>query len=533
MFISYEFILFLLFVFVLYYVIPKKGQWILLLLANFAFYAYADIRYPVFLIVTASTVYIAARWMDYYTHIQARYKQRIKSGEIPKPSREEKKKFRKGIQNKKKRVMLVCLFVNLGILAVVKYTNFAISNINFLMEKTGGNTISFVNMIVPLGISFYTFQAVGYLLDVYWEKCKPQPNYFRFLLFVSFFPQLIQGPISRYGDLSRTLYGGHKFDWRQVRFGLERILWGYFKKLVIADRVMIGLLPLMENPDYYSGGFVFVSMMFYALRLYADFTGGIDITIGIAQVLGIRVEENFIRPFFSKNIAEYWRRWHISMGTWFRDYVFYPCSISRPIKSLTTFCKRHFGMKVARRIAVYISSVLVWLATGIWHGAEWRFVIWGLANGVIILISEECEPLYNKFHKRFPRVGKTTVYRGFQVIRTFLLMSCLRLFDISGSVRGTLRQFVHMFTRLGEYPVTGKELLGLGLTVIDYCILGVGVLAMFFVSMSGRNGSVREKISEKPYVLRYLMFVTLFLAVLLFGNYGQGYDVAQFIYNQF
>ena len=168
MFISYEFILFLLVVFVLYYVIPKKGQWILLLLANFAFYAYADIRYPVFLIVKASTVYIAARWMDHYTHIQERYKQQIKSGEIPKPSREEKKQFRKGIQNKKKRVMLGCLFVNLGILAVVKYTNFAISNINFNMEKTNRNTISFVTMIVHLGISFYTFQETGYKLDVDW-----------------------------------------------------------------------------------------------------------------------------------------------------------------------------------------------------------------------------------------------------------------------------------------------------------------------------------------------------------------------------
>ena len=533
MFVSYEFIIFLLLVFVLYYLIPKKGQWILLLLANFAFYAYADVRYPLFLIMTATTVYGAARWITCYSRELEQYKQQIKSGEIPKPTREEKKQFRKKIQNKKKWVMLICLFVNLGILAVVKYTNFAISNINFFVEKAGETPFSFVDMIIPLGISFYTFQAIGYLLDVYWEKCEPQRNYFRFLLFVSFFPQLIQGPISRYKDLSRTLYEEHSFDWCQIRFGLERILWGYFKKLVIADRVFLAVAALAENPKYYTGGFVLVEMLFYALQLYADFTGGIDITIGIAQVLGIRVEENFIRPFFSKNIAEYWRRWHISMGTWFRDYIFYPCSISRPIKSLTTFCKRHFGMAVARRIAVYIASVLVWLATGIWHGAEWRFVIWGLLNGVIILISEECEPLYGRFHKRFPNIGKTVAYRGFQVIRTFLLMSCLRLFDVYGSVRGTLRQFVHMFTQIGKHPVTGKELLDLGLTVNDYAILGVGTLAMFTVSMVGRRGDVREKISQKPYAIRYLIFVTLFFVVLLFGNYGQGYDVRQFIYNQF
>lgn len=212
MFVSYEFIIFLLLVFVLYYLIPKKGQWILLLLANFAFYAYADVRYPLFLIMTATTVYGAARWITCYSRELEQYKQQIKSGEIPKPTREEKKQFRKKIQNKKKRVMLICLFVNLGILAVVKYTNFAISNINFFVEKAGETPFSFVDMIIPLGISFYTFQAIGYLLDVYWEKCEPQRNYFRFLLFVSFFPQLIQGPISRYKDLSRTLYEEHSFD---------------------------------------------------------------------------------------------------------------------------------------------------------------------------------------------------------------------------------------------------------------------------------------------------------------------------------
>lgn len=533
MFISYEFILFLLCAFILYYIIPKKGQWVLLLVANFIFYAYADVRYPAFLLVTATTVYAAARWLEAYNQKLVSYKQDIKAGIIPKPTREEKKLFRKAIQKKKKRIMLLCLFVNIAILAVVKYTNFALSNINFFVERAGGTTISYVDLIVPLGVSFYTFQAVGYLLDVYWEKCKIQKNYFRFLLFVSFFPQLIQGPISRYKDLSRTLYGEHAFDWCQIRFGLERILWGYFKKLVMADRISIAVAALAENPDYYSGGFVLVGMFFYAVQLYADFTGGIDITIGIAQIFGIRLEENFIRPFFSKSIAEYWRRWHISMGTWFRDYVFYPCSISRPIKNLTTYSKRHFGMPVARRTAVYISTILVWLATGIWHGAEWRFVIWGLANGVIILASEECAPLYQRFHKCFPHVGRTTIYRAFQVIRTFLLMSCLRLFDTYGSVRGALRQFVHMFTGFWDHPVTGQEFLELGLTGMDYSILGAGVLIMFLVSLSGRNDSVRKRLARRPYVLRYLVFVSLFFVVLLFGNYGQGYDVQQFIYNQY
>ena len=467
MFTSYEFAGFLAAVFVLYYVIPRRFQWMLLLAASLLFYFYAGKSYLVFIFLTGITVYASGRWMERYDAELERYIQEIRSGGIPKPSREEKKAYKKKINGKKKRVMLLCLFLNIGILAVLKYTNFFIDNINYFRELSGAQPFSFMNLILPMGISFYTFQAVGYLLDVYWNKCRPQKNIFRFLLFVSFFPQLVQGPISRYGDMSETLYGGHSFDWKQVRFGLERILWGYFKKLVIADRISAAVGMLMEDPDYYTGAFVVVGMLFYAVQLYADFTGGIDITIGIAQVFGIRLEENFVRPFFSKNIAEYWRRWHITMGTWFRDYVFYPFSISRPLKAVTSFCKKRFGMAVARRAAVYISTVVVWLATGIWHGAAWHFVAWGLANGVIILISEELEPCYKAFHTRFTKLGSSTAYRAFQVIRTFLLMCCIRLFDNYGSVRTSVRQFIHMFTEFDIRAVTGQELLDLGLGIRD------------------------------------------------------------------
>lgn len=529
MFVSYSFIAFLLVLFVIYYLIPKKCQWILLLVANFLFYYSAGKFYPVFILVTSVTVYATGMVMGHFDSVLEQYAARVKTGEIPKPSREEKKAYKKKVNGKKKACMLVCLFLNLGILAVTKYTNFIIENVN---QLTKGN-ISPVDLIVPLGISFYTFQAVSYLLDVYWNKCEPQRNFFRFTLFVSFFPQLIQGPISRYGDLSKTLYQEHAFQWKQVRFGLERILWGYFKKLVVADRMGIAMGALLEDPEYYTGGFVFLGMIFWAIQLYADFTGGIDITIGIAQVFGIHVEENFIRPFFSKNIAEYWRRWHITMGTWFRDYVFYPLSISKPMKNITTATKKRFGMAGAKRVAIYISTVLVWLATGIWHGAAWHFIVWGLVNGVIILASEECAPLYEKFHSRFPKLGKTWCYRAFQIIRTFLLMCSIRLFDTYASVTVAVKQFIHMFTKFNIKQFSPQELLDLGLGKADYLIILVGVLLMFTVSMLGRRDSVREKISRTPYVVRFGIFVALFFATLLFGSYGVGFDAQQFIYNQF
>lgn len=190
---------------------------------------------------------------------------------------------------------------NLGILAVLKYTNFFISNVNFFLDVFGsGKQLSFLNLILPMGISFYTFMAVGYLLDVYRGKYPAETHPGRFALFISFFPHVVQGPISRYDDVRGTLGVSHAFDWQQVSFGLERILWGYFKKVVIADRILTAVNTIIQNPETYDGIYVFLGMMFYALELYADFTGGIDITIGIAQTFGVTLKENFHRPYFPR-----------------------------------------------------------------------------------------------------------------------------------------------------------------------------------------------------------------------------------------
>lgn len=535
MFVSYGFIAFLCVLFVLYYLLPGKCQWALLLCANFLFYFSAGKWYPVFILVTSLTVYLTGRMLGRLDGQWEAYLADIRSGKTEKPSREQKKAYKAAVNRRKKNWMLLCLFLNLGILAVLKYTNFVVDNINSVRSSLHiqGEPLPYLQLIVPLGISFYTFQAVSYLLDIYWNKIEPQRNVLKFTLYVSFFPQLIQGPISRYHDMAPSLFASHAFDWKQVRFGLERILWGYFKKLVVADRISIAVSMLMSDPEYYTGVYVLIGMLFYAAQLYADFTGGIDITIGIAQVFGIRLQENFIRPFFSKNIIEYWRRWHISMGTWFRDYVFYPCSISKPMKTVTSWTKKHFGMGGARRVAIYIATFLTWFATGIWHGADWHFIVWGVANGVIIMITGELEPLYEKFHKRFPGLVHTWAYRAFQVIRTFLLLCCLRLFDTYASVSLAVRQFLHMFTEFWKTPVNLQELTDLGLSGADYLVVLFGVLLLFGVSMYGRDGSVREKISRKPYFVRYAVFVLLFFAVLLLGNYGVGFDAQQFIYNQF
>jgi len=530
LFTSYNFIGFIIILITLYYIIPKRFQWILLLAGSYLFYFFAGMFYPLFIFFTSLTTYLIARKMDAVKEVQHSYIA-IHKSEL---TRDERKEYNKQMNNKRKRWMILCLLLNFGILAILKYTNFAIDNINSLLGVLQSTKeLDTMDIILPMGISFYTFQSMSYLIDVYWEKTSSQKNFFKYALFVSFFPQLIQGPISRYNDLSKTLFEKHAFAWDNFKTGLTRVLWGFFKKLIIADRILAAVKSLVESPEYYNGAFVLLLIIFYGIELYADFTGGIDITIGIAQMLGIKVAENFERPFFSKNIAEYWRRWHITMGTWFKDYVFYPLSISNSMKKLTSFCKNRFGKGTAKRVPIYIATMITWFATGIWHGANWNFIVWGLMNGVVILISQEFNPIYEKFHHRFPKLVKSRQYDAFQVLRTFLLMGSLRLFDCYRDVKTAFLMFFSMITQFNIFVITKKELLDLGLTMTDYTIVLLGVIVMFTVSMIGRSGSVRIKLNNKPYILRYAIYVCLVYAVLLLGAYSIGYDATQFIYNQF
>lgn len=545
LFTSFEFLGFILILFLAYYLIPKKYQWMLLLAASYFFYFMAGAYCLIYILVTTVTVYLLAGKIEDLRKEQSDYLKEHRE----KLGKEEKKAYKNGMKRRQWRTLLVGLFVNLGILAVVKYTNFAIYNVNLALHGFGsGKQFDFLDIALPMGISFYTFQALGYLIDVYRGTSKAERNPFRFALFVSFFPQLVQGPISRFQDLSGTLYREHSFDAKTVSFGLERILWGFFKKLVIADRILVGVNEIVKNPESYGGAYVFAGMMFYALELYADFTGGIDITIGVAQVLGITVTENFNRPYFSRSIKEYWRRWHITMGTWFTDYIFYPISVCKPMLKFSKFSREHFGEAIGKRMPVYLSSFAVWFATGIWHGASWNFVVWGLGNWIVIMISQEFAPLYLRFHRKVNdvinrrRAGSSdrmfvlennSFYRLFQILRTILLMSCLRSFDCYRDVPLTFRMFGSMFTGGNWHILWDGSLLGLGLDITDYVILAAGCVLLILVSLIQRTGSVREKIAAKPYPVRFILWYGLFLIVLLMGAYGIGYDASQFIYNQF
>ena len=527
LFTSYEFIAFLMLVFVLFYTVPKKLQWVLLLIASYGFYYIADPRYLLFILVTTiSTFFLGVKITDINQEQDSYLKEHKKE-----LSREEKKAYKGKMKARKWNWLLLCLILNIGILSVTKYTNFVITNIDNLL---GGNgVLSPVNMIVPMGISFYTFQSMGYIIDVYRGKQEAQRNPFKFALFVSFFPQLVQGPISRYGDLAPTLFAEHKFDGKTVSYGLMRMLWGYFKKMVIADRLLSAVTTLVQDTEVYTGTYVFIAMLFYAFELYCDFTGGIDITIGIAETMGIRLAENFNLPYFSKNIKEYWNRWHMTMGSWFTDYIFYPISVCGPMLKLSKWSRAHLGEQIGKRVPVYLSSFTVWLATGVWHGAAWNFIVWGLMNFVVIMISQELEPLYAKFHSRFNVKGKAP-YEVFQIIRTILLMSMIRMFDCYRDVPLTFKMIGTMFTKVNLSVFTDGSLLEVGLSGADYIVLAVGLIIVLGVSMiKVRVGSVRDVLAQKPAICFYGLMAVLFVIIIVFGAYGIGYDASQFIYNQF
>lgn len=528
-FASAQFLGFFALLFALYYLLPKRWQWKLLLVGSVVFYWFAGWYCLIYIGVTTITTYLAARKVGQLQQEQDAWLKAHRA-ELDK---EQRKAYKAAGKKARWRWTLGCLLLNFGILAVVKYTDFVISNLNGVLSAAGSATqLPLAELVLPMGISFYTFQAMGYLIDVYWGKYPPQQSLGRFALFVTFFPQLIQGPISRYSDLSQSLYEEHSWDSRQIAMGAQRALWGLAKKLIVADRLAIPLRELVSDPEQYAGLWVAVVIFLYAVQLYADFTGGIDITIGVAQMLGVKVTENFQRPFFSKNTAEYWRRWHITMGTWFRDYVFYPLSVSKTVLKLHQKARAKLG-EPGKRVSVYLCTILLWFVTGIWHGASWNFIVWGLLNGVVILISQECEPLYAKFHARFPGLKGKFGYRLFEVCRTFWLMGTIRVLDVYRDVPLTFRQVGSIFARPNPAALGNGALLELGLAPGDWAIAAIGALAMLGCSLLGRREPVRERLVRRNPNLGWGLCTGLILCMVIFGVYGIGFDATQFIYNQF
>ena len=498
---------------IIYYLLPKRFRYLALLAGSVVFYVLAGKRYLPFLGVTVISVYVTARLLG-----RSLEKQKAYVAEHRKDlSKEALAAYKKKEGDRRTALFVVCLLLNLELLATFKYWPFI--SPWWILPGT---------WVMPLGISFYTFQSVGYLIDVKRGKYPPEKNFLKYALFASFFPQMIQGPISRYDMLSKTLYDGADFDLNRLGRGLVRIAWGAAKKLIVADQLLSLGMPMFEG---YAGSLEFFFMIIYAIRLYADFTGGIDMALGVGELFGVVLPENFDRPYLSKNIEEYWTRWHMTMGSWFRDYVFYPLNVSKPFLKWTKKLRARFGDSFLSRLPLYAATLVTWLATGIWHGTGWNYALWGLTNGVVIIISLTLKPLYERFHRRFPGLKATKGYGAFEILRTFLLMCLIRMWDCYATPGNVWQAFLSLFTAwdggvLVEYLSSG------GMSSAQWIVVLAMVALMLFVSLKKGEGSFRTKYLN---TLAKLFFTAaaLLILVLLFGAYGPGYAASDFIYGQF
>lgn len=325
-FTSMQFVMFLVLAVAVYYLTPKRYRWVTLLVVNYVFYYFAGVKYFVYLFATTISTYIATMKLGNMAAENKAAYNAVKA-EL---DRDGKKAWKADFTKKKRRVLVPTLVFNFGILAVLKYSGFVSENLNALFAKISAPVeLPVFHFLLPLGISFYTFQTMGYLIDVYREKVAPEKNIGKLALFISFFPTIVQGPIGRFQHLSKQLFEGNDFSYERTKFGVQLMLWGAFKKLVIADRASVLVDNVFGFPDTFGGTYVAVVALVYCIQLYGDFSGGIDIATGAAQIFGVDLEKNFERPYLATSIPDFWRRWHITLGAWFRDYVFYPLSLSK------------------------------------------------------------------------------------------------------------------------------------------------------------------------------------------------------------
>lgn len=534
-FASLSFLAFLCVVLCLYYLVPRKWQWGFLLVASFCFYALSGVLSLAVLLVVTLLTFLFGKRLSRMQEREAAFLEANRAS----MTKEERKKSKAEWKKRRDRVLFAALVTVFGVLLADKLAErflmpvcadlmpapvmLLLQRINLpFVKPTLGNAFLSV-----MGISYFVFMAAGYLIDVNRGKVRAEKNFFRLSLFLTFFPQTVQGPIGRFSELEEQLFAPHRAAWEPISRGFLRMLWGFFKKLVIADAIAPVIGKLTGGVEY-TGGFVLLAAVLYTAQIYGDFTGGIDITIGIAEMMGIRLSENFRHPFSSVSLKEYWNRWHITMGAWFTDYLFYPLSVSKPMQKLSKKSREKFGNPIGRRVPVYLATALTWFATGVWHGLRWNFIVWAMLNCAVLLISQECEPWYRRFHARFPGAKEHPVYRAFCRGRTFLLVGFLRLFDIYADVPTTFARIGSVFCVFNFGTVAGS-LFSLGVSMPAFLAFLAAVAIVWTVSKAGEKHDVRSVLTARPAAYAAVCALLVFV-ILVFGAYGMGYDASQFIY---
>lgn len=522
---------FVLLVCLIYFVIPKRFQWIILLAASYFFYIYTAGKLVVFLILTTLTTFYTGLAIG---KINEFYKKKISDPENQVKG-EEKKKLSEKSRKQKSLILTAALLLNFGILIFLKYFNFLSASVFGVFHQfIPGLSTPALNLILPLGISFYTFQSTGYIIDVYRGTILPDRHLGKFALFVSFFPQIIQGPISRYSELAEQLYAPHDFDYTRVKFGLQLILWGLFKKMVIADRMVVMVDTVFKTYTTLPGTTIFLGAILYSLQVYCDFSGGIDIARGVAQILGIDMPENFKRPFFATSISDFWRRWHISLSSWMRDYIFYSISLSKSFTKLGRTARKFLGNYFGKMLPTMLAMLITFTLVGIWHGSSWKFVAYGLYNAFFIVLGIFFDPLLEGLFKKYKVNIKNFSWRFYQMGITFILVGFGRYFSRADSFKTAIRMWLRTFRTFNISDFISGNFLNLGLDTAQVLVLVLSLVVLLVVEIVQERGiSLRDWIAQQGLVFRWSLYLVAIFTILIFGVYGMGFNRNSFIYMGF
>ncbi len=495
---SIHFLAFFPVVTVAYFLIPPKRRYIWLLLASYYFYMCWNAKYALLLLFSTGATYLSGWLMD---------RAEIRFADAP----DEALRY-------KKWCVAGCFSLNLAILFLFKYFDFAVANINRVLGKCG---LSLLNpdfdVILPVGISFYIFQALSYTMDVYRKEIKAEKNFLRYALFVSFFPQLVAGPIERSKNLLTQLREDHVFRFENMRDGLLIMLWGYFQKLVLADRIAIVVDQIYGHPKTYPGAYLLAASVLFAVQIYCDFSGYSMIAIGAAKVMGFSLMENFHCPYLARSVSDFWKRWHISLTSWFRDYLYIPLGGNRK--------------GAARK---YANVMVVFLVSGLWHGAAWTYVIWGFLNGLF----QSVGLLTKKFREKFyGKIGLHTASAGhacLRIVTTFILVDLTWIFFRVKSVGQAFYVIKSILTVRNERIFFDGSLYKLGLNTKQFwlMLLAIGILFAGDILKECRV-PVLDLVARQDLWCRWLIYIGATLFILVFGIWGAGYDAQAFVYFQF
>ena len=509
-----------------YQLAPEKWRGRVLLGFSWIFFYLLSGKLLVYLLGTTLLTHCIGIWL---TLIQMQEAKAVEGLE-----RKQKKAVKVEYQKKGRRVLVLGILILLGILGYLKYFDFFTVNLSHLFGHPVLEGWRPEKLLMPIGISFYTLQAIGYMTDVYWGTIQAETEIWRTALFLGFFPQIMEGPIARYSDVADTLYTGKPLEYRNVVDGYVRIFWGLFKKMVIADRMALMVNQVFDHYADYHGAVILAAAIGYVIQLYMEFSGCMDIIIGSGKLFGICLPENFRQPFCAKNPSEFWRRWHITLGAWFKAYIFYPVSVSGLVKKWNQYGRKHCGKHITRLVTSAIALFPVWVANGVWHGAQWNYIFYGMYYFVLIMLGIAVEPVRDRILEACHIDPETKIWRMIQIAKTWVIIVVGELFFRANGLKAGWYMFSSMIKHFDVGQLTDGTLYTLGLERADYLAVIVGCLIVGVIgSMKERGISVQKKMGELAVPVRWGLYYALVIGILIFAAYGDGYQIQDLIYAGF